>query len=726
MRRRAHSFVLVCGLLATMIGTMQLSSLASNPGVAVSSETSAFGVNVLGSVAPYDVAQLNIGWYMNWSYAVAPARPNGVAFAQTIRLRDDPINPGDDYWPPDWDTVEAAVAANPGALWLIGNEPDHRGQDNCLATEYADRYHTCYTFIKTRDISARVAPAGLVQVTPLRLHWLNDVLAAYQTAFGAPLPADAWQIHGQILCETCAWGATYPPGLQAYQQTEGRYYSSQDAASVSIFSTMVRDFRTWMRDNGYRDVPLIISEYGVLQPSGCGYLGGGDVALGNQMVRDFMTGTADFLLETTDADIGYPLDGGHLAQQWAWYSLNARMSSPDCTYLNSANGSLYDWADSGLLTEFGVLYKQYTDALLPTVTPTATRTSTATPSPTATATSTPSPTPTATGDALLVGHTTPQRYQAAGDAAWVTDLTLGMRDVASSALLEQGLTTDAFGVFTTTVASGTYDVGVKGRHTLESRKRSLIIAPDMQPVDFGVLLEGDANDDNEVSILDYSLLYSLFDSVEPAADFNQDGLVDVLDYSLLYTNFDRVGPIYVSSLAPFRKLDQVTVRLALDCGDLAMGTLLPVTVEILAGTAEVDACQLRLRYDPSVLRVVDEQGQGASEVLPGEQMTQIIRNAVDNEIGEIYFVSGAAFGAPPATGEIIVARFWLRTTALQEQSTTLSFAEATIGRSGMPHEVSEESTLIRIVEGYHIDLPLITMDWRPRVGYEARRGCEVQ
>ena len=330
------------------------------PDSAVAADAARFGVDATGDISLYDVGQLNIGWYMNWGVAVNPSRPDGIEFAQTIRLLDGSTT---DFWPPDWNTIAQAIAANPGAIWFIGNEPDHRGQDNCTAAQYAERYHQCYTFIKQRDATARVAAGGLVQVTPLRLHWLNDVLAAYQSAYGTTLPADAWHTHIQILCETCGWGATYPPGMAAYQQSEGRYYTTADAADVTILQQMVADLRAWMRDQGYRALPLYISEYGVLQPSGCGYLGGSNADRGDQMVTDFMLASFDWLLDTTNAETGCPSDGNHLVQKWAWYSLDARMSSRDCSYITSANGSLYNWEDTSALTSFGLTFKQYTHSL---------------------------------------------------------------------------------------------------------------------------------------------------------------------------------------------------------------------------------------------------------------------------------------------------------------------------------------------------------------------------
>jgi hypothetical protein len=38
-------------------------------------------------------------------------------------------------------------------------------------------------------------------------------------------------------------------------------------------------------------------------------------------VRDFMLGSFDVMLNTTDAEWGLPADGNRLVQRWCWYSL---------------------------------------------------------------------------------------------------------------------------------------------------------------------------------------------------------------------------------------------------------------------------------------------------------------------------------------------------------------------------------------------------------------------
>ena len=49
------------------------------------------GFNIIGhDLSRYPtVSQLNAGWYLNWSIAKYPLRPNGMAFVQTIRVHQE-------------------------------------------------------------------------------------------------------------------------------------------------------------------------------------------------------------------------------------------------------------------------------------------------------------------------------------------------------------------------------------------------------------------------------------------------------------------------------------------------------------------------------------------------------------------------------------------------------------------------------------------------------------
>lgn len=283
-----------------------------------------------------DARQLGLGWYLDWDTESNPVKADGLEFVQMVRVR------GEKYFPARADII-AAIAANPGSLWLIGNEPDVRWQDNTTPAQYAARYHELHTLIKTLDPSAQVAIGAVTQVTPLRLQYIEDVLAAYQTLVGEPMPVDVWNIHAFILREERdSWGVSVPPGSDVEQ---GILWEIKDHNDLALFQQQIVDFRRWMARNGQRDKPLIVSEYGILMPSEYGFP--------PEVVADFMRATFDYLLNARDEEIGFASDDNRLVQKLAWYSLS------DTVY---PSGNLLDPV-SGELTQLGQAFADYSARL---------------------------------------------------------------------------------------------------------------------------------------------------------------------------------------------------------------------------------------------------------------------------------------------------------------------------------------------------------------------------
>ncbi len=167
---------------------------------------------------------------------------------------------------PPW--LGSIVDNHPGAIWLIGNEPDRKfWQDERLPEQYAHDYHDLYEFIKGRDPTAQIAAGNIVQPTPIRLAYLDRVLAEYQQAYGQSMPVDVWAIHNMILNERPdQWGAEIPPGMEL-SATLALTVPIQGNDNVFTFTQQIWAFRQWMADRGYQGYPLIISEYGVLMPA---------------------------------------------------------------------------------------------------------------------------------------------------------------------------------------------------------------------------------------------------------------------------------------------------------------------------------------------------------------------------------------------------------------------------------------------------------------------------
>ncbi|KPL20532.1 MAG: hypothetical protein AMJ93_11710, partial [Anaerolineae bacterium SM23_84] len=336
--------------LAALLLFTLLSPSAHAQGPLYARPTDRFGVALesdFGLITDYDVASLHVSWYSDYAASLNPLRPGGIEYAQLIWV-------GSGWFSPSLDQLGPMVDANPGALWMVGNEPECIHQGNSTPEQYAVIYHDLYTFIKARDSTAQVAIGGVVQPTPLRLEWLDGVLNHYQTTYGESMPVDVWNIHNQIVQELKGgWGGDIPAGLTA---TEGRLYGIEDNDNIEIFRQHIVDFRTWMRDRGEQDKPLIISEIGVLFPEEYGFP--------PERVNAFMDASFDYLLVARDPELGYPGDENRLVQRWMWYSLNDQPWDPDTG--EGFNGALYDYRYPeypGVITSMGIHFREYTDAL---------------------------------------------------------------------------------------------------------------------------------------------------------------------------------------------------------------------------------------------------------------------------------------------------------------------------------------------------------------------------
>ena len=260
------------------------------------------------------------GWYLNWGAdlnndAVRKMRAEplyleppestalGMSFAPMIRIKDDKIKVS-------LQIVRELAEAHSGHLWLIGNEPDVRWQDNTNPEVYAVAYHDLYATIKAADPSAQVAIGGISQVTPLRLRYLERILDYYQQTYGTTMPIDVWNIHTFILREEAdSWGVGLPPGFD--DVSAGQLWEVADHDNLRLIENQIRLMRRWMADRGERQKPLIISEYGILMPP--------DYGFPPERVASFMRGSFDLFNTLRDPNLGYSADEERLVQRWVWF-----------------------------------------------------------------------------------------------------------------------------------------------------------------------------------------------------------------------------------------------------------------------------------------------------------------------------------------------------------------------------------------------------------------------
>lgn len=318
------------------------------------SEHERFGVNTTPKygqeITAYDTAYLNFGWFLDYTYRPDAPQLPGHSYLPLISARGFNLQRAN----LDLARIEATAQARPGALWILGNEPDRIDlQDSQRPEDFAIFYHTAYTAIKRIDPSARIAIGGLVQPTPIRLVYLDRVLAEYQRRYGTRLPVDVWTVHNFIIREELNnWGADIPPGLEDLAEL-GIKYSLSDHGNLDHFRNQLIAFRQWMAERGYRNKPLLLTEYGILMPPQYGYP--------SAVVEAFMRETFDFLRTAQDPATGYPADNNRLVQAWSWYSLNDYAYSFDTGI--GANGNLFDH-DSAQLQPVGQAFADYTAPLV--------------------------------------------------------------------------------------------------------------------------------------------------------------------------------------------------------------------------------------------------------------------------------------------------------------------------------------------------------------------------
>ncbi|NJO00109.1 MAG: hypothetical protein HC875_41360 [Anaerolineales bacterium] len=195
---------------------------------------------------PDTAAALGLGWYLSWQVVEDPARPAQAEFWQMVRLHEGGFRP-------DEATIRRAARANPGATWLIGNEPDVIWQDNVTPARYAEHYYQLYYLLKEADPTCQVAIGAVTQPTPLRLEYLDRVLETYQQRYGEAIPVDVWNIHNFILREERgSWGVDIPPG---FSRDQGVLFEVADHADLDIFKSQIIGFRQCWR-NGASELNL--------------------------------------------------------------------------------------------------------------------------------------------------------------------------------------------------------------------------------------------------------------------------------------------------------------------------------------------------------------------------------------------------------------------------------------------------------------------------------------
>jgi Dockerin type I domain len=150
---------------------------------------------------------------------------------------------------------------------------------------------------------------------------------------------------------------------------------------------------------------------------------------------------------------------------------------------------------------------------------------------------------------VLVGHVLWQGPPAQPSAQQQLPITLTLR-IGSTEIDYGTQNTDPTGHFTVSVGSlvsGTYSWRVKGSKSLANAGSLALTGAPVTNIDMGLMLTGDANNDNVVSSVDFNILRLTMNKTlgdpgyDARADFNEDRVISIVDFNLLKGNYNRGG-----------------------------------------------------------------------------------------------------------------------------------------------------------------------------------------
>jgi hypothetical protein len=213
------------------------------------------------------------------------------------------------------------------------------------------------------------------------------------------------------------------------------------------------------------------------------------------------------------------------------------------------------------------------------------------------------------------------------------------------------VTTNTSGQFLITgILPGSYDFWVKNSKALAVLVPGTLI-PGANAVNFGSMISGDFQNDNDIDITDFSGFANVFNINEgepgynPQADFNISGTVNITDFSLFANGYGNVGASIPSTSA---RIDDDSEKLlpmsdaAFEVKVITAAQQIDELVEIAIGAADIvkdqSFSQLHVLFNRNVLEVVD--------IVTNENIAEGISHSVDTVNGIITFtIEGNYSGA---------------------------------------------------------------------------------
>lgn len=358
------------------------------------------GLSSLSSFENQWLDYFKAGWTLNFTTAPSgTTNLNAVnsTFTPMVRMKQNRAGDGtylnSYYTIPSMSVIRETAQNYPGRVWFLGNEPDRVVvQDDMKPEMYAVAFHEVSSAIRAEDPTALIAIAGLIQPTPGRLQYLDIVWDTYLSLYGQPMQVDIWNMHGYILAEKmpngevgparvalgtdpalAVWGSDLTPkscnlSSNPNLHTDNIYcYSEHD--SQPILKQHIINMRTWMKEHGQQDKPLVINEFGSLftflgyddpiNPTVCFLQDENGNCFTQQRVTDHLEASVNLFETFTDPNLGYPQDDYRMVQQWLWFTLFTNETGQSSNLLVDEYEN-YPAGDPRAVTQIGQAFRDIT------------------------------------------------------------------------------------------------------------------------------------------------------------------------------------------------------------------------------------------------------------------------------------------------------------------------------------------------------------------------------
>jgi hypothetical protein len=197
------------------------------------------------------------------------------------------------------------------------------------------------------------------------------------------------------------------------------------------------------------------------------------------------------------------------------------------------------------------------------------------------------------------------------------------------------------------------------------------------------LRTGDVNDDNRVTLADFSILSAAFGAAagapafDPRADLNGDGAVSISDYTLLAGNYGQVGdpdPSAPEGTAVRAVADPASVELRVTPASVRVGQTVTLTVRAGREGGAIDGAGVRLRFNPAHFAV--------DSVTAGRNFDRTLLLTWDNAAGTVDAELGRLGGRVGGRFTLLTVR--LRALSAGEAAVTVEDGLVTTAGSVTP------------------------------------------